>query len=566
VSSPPQLLPPESYDDVRYPPYVHPQTHPDRLFVIATLMGMKPAPVQRCRILELGCGDGSNLIPVAYAHPGSECFGIDTSAATVADGQSVAAELGLGNLSLRHADVMDLTPAFGRFDYIIAHGLYSWVPPAVAAKVLAICRENLAPQGVAYVSYNVYPAGHFRLMLREMMRHHVRRISDPKERISQAKGLLKFLADMPPAPRPDDDASVADRSPGKSAVPAGGAGGAPVPTRQEVFRQLLRMEFDRTSRLPDAFFFHDDLATYNEPVYFHEFAERAAGQGLQYLAEAEFGETQPPVPNTPSSLPKEALRVLDQIPGGDVIAREQYADFVKCRQFRQTLLCHAGAPLERPPASQRVMTLYASTAARPIAPTSDLRSHAPENFQVPGRGAVTLTHPVAKAALRELAESWPRRLHFNELLERWRARVAAEGTADPAADAPALADLLLTGYGANLISLHVDAPNVAATPGDRPAASRLARAQSRRAPRVTNLLGATVNLTGPLSPRLLRLLDGTRDRDALAADLAAECRRDGMTFEKDGRQIADAGGMAALIRADLDEKLASLARLALLEP
>jgi tRNA G46 methylase TrmB len=66
-----------AYDEVLYPSYTHNQTHPDRLATIATLFGLTPAPVERCRVLELGCGNGSNLVPMAYGLPGSEFVGID---------------------------------------------------------------------------------------------------------------------------------------------------------------------------------------------------------------------------------------------------------------------------------------------------------------------------------------------------------------------------------------------------------------------------------------------------------------------------------------------------------
>ena len=541
--NPPPTPPPESYDDVRYPSVVHPQTHPERLAAIATLFGMDPAPPARCRVLELGCGDGANVIAMGFAYPGCKCVGIDTSAAAIADGQKVVDDLGLGNVTLERRDVMDVSAGLGQFDYIIAHGLYSWVPPNVREKVLTIAKENLAPGGVAYVSYNVYPAGHLRLMLRGMMRYHAARFANPREQLAQARGLLKFVADA--APRP-------------GATPPSGQKG---PTRHELYGQFIRMELERQSTMPEGFLIHDELATYNEPVYFHEFAALAAGQRLQYLAEADFWETQPPVPGAPSSMPPDVVRMLDQIPGGDIVAREQYADFVKCRQFRQTLLCHADVRLQRPANAKRVSTLYASSAAQPVSKNPDLRPNVVENFAMPGGpGTISTASTVAKAAMLELAAAWPRRLHFDELRERWQQRAGAAA----GADSNAVADLLLAGFAANAIGLFADAPALAVTPGERPMASALARSQARRGAMLTNLNGTTVQVTGEMAPRLLQLLDGTRDRDALAADLAAGCRRDGLAFERDGRRVTEPAEMAAILRPDLDAKLNSLAQLALL--
>jgi cyclopropane fatty-acyl-phospholipid synthase-like methyltransferase len=146
---------PTPYDTVFYPGYAMEQAHPDRLATLATLFGMRPADVSRCRVLELGCGDGLHLIAVALGLLEAECVGIDLAAAGLCKGQEVIRELGLTNVTLRHMDLMEVGRDLGQFDYIIAHGIYSWVPPEVRDKLLTICKENLAANGVAYVSYNV---------------------------------------------------------------------------------------------------------------------------------------------------------------------------------------------------------------------------------------------------------------------------------------------------------------------------------------------------------------------------------------------------------------------------
>jgi SAM-dependent methyltransferase len=133
------------------------QTHPDRLAAMARLFGMRPAPVTACRVLELGCGSGANLIPQAYYLPESRFTGIDMAAEPIAVARAMAGDLGLSNIDLRVADLRDLGTEVGEFDYIFAHGLYSWIPADVRDRLLAVCSERLAPQGVAFVSYNVYP-------------------------------------------------------------------------------------------------------------------------------------------------------------------------------------------------------------------------------------------------------------------------------------------------------------------------------------------------------------------------------------------------------------------------
>src|SRR6266849_10034387 len=105
------------YDEVPYPGLPQPQTHPDRLGIIATLFGMSPAPADRCRVLELGCGDGGNLIPMALTLPGSAFTGIDLAEPAIARGCALVRTLGLENITLRRLDLMRAGPDVGEFDY-----------------------------------------------------------------------------------------------------------------------------------------------------------------------------------------------------------------------------------------------------------------------------------------------------------------------------------------------------------------------------------------------------------------------------------------------------------------
>ena len=157
---------------------------------MARLFGMKPAPVTACRVLELGCGDGANLIPQAYYLPESRFTRRRSGSRPIAAGDAMAAELGLSNIESAPGGSARSRPGEGEFDYIFAHGLYSWIPADVRDRLLAVCRERLAPQGVAFVSYNVYPGRYPRQMIREILLYHTRAIEDPAQRIAEARRLL----------------------------------------------------------------------------------------------------------------------------------------------------------------------------------------------------------------------------------------------------------------------------------------------------------------------------------------------------------------------------------------
>jgi methyltransferase-like protein len=328
---------------------------------VATLFGMTPAPVTGCRTIELGCGDGSNLIPMAYHLPGSRFTGIDLAAEPIAAGQEMAAALGLSNLRLEAADLMDLGD-IGEFDYVIAHGVYSWVPAPVRERLLAIATACLAPQGVAFISYNTFPGRYVRQMFRDMMLYHTRGIDEPAGRVEEARKFLKWL---------DEARAVA----------------APwAAMYQDEIRDLL-------AKPPDSLY-HDDLAGIADPIYFRDFAEHARKHGLQYLGDADLHAMFDP------------LRRLDFV-GDDVIEREQYRDFLTARRFRQTLLCRADVIVDRNPGPERMDNFYFSAPA-----------HKVEDGSMEGKGGVRVTapHEALERVTQAMGQCYPLPVAFEELV------------------------------------------------------------------------------------------------------------------------------------------------------
>lgn len=490
-----------SYDEVRYPSIALPQTHPNRLATLAALFGLHPAPVDRCRVLEIGCGDGANLLPMAFALRESTFVGIDLAADPIAVAREQADALGLENVSFRQLDLMALAPEAGRFDYVIAHGFYSWVPPAVRDRLLAVCRAHLAPQGVAYVSYNTLPGGHLRRMTREMMLFHVQNIADPMQRVQQARAFLRWLQDGQPEP--------------------------------SFYEALLEKEEDLTQQYSDEHLYHDHLAEINDPVYFHQFAGHAARHGLQYLAEADFSAMQE------RAFPPDVAEMLRRL-DGDPVLKEQYMDFLRCRMFRQTLLCHAEVPVVRPPDPAPVRAFYAGAPVRRLTPEPSTAGAQPAPVSFEGhRGRVLrTTHPLTRAVFEQLEARWPAYVPFDAL----QAAVAREE------DAHLLEALLLGLYADGFIVLQCHAPHVATEASARPEASPVARLQAENGGFVTSLHHEAVRLEQPRERRLLALLDGTRDRDALRAAWSAGAET----------------GEASPTGAELEEMLQAFARQALL--
>jgi len=518
-----------SYDEVLYPGYPYAQTHPDRLATLGTLFGMNPAPVDRCRVLEIGCGNGANLIPMAHGLPGSEFVGFDLAARPIEKGREMIAALGLTNITLSRMDIMAATADLGSFDYIIAHGIYSWVAPEIRDKIMAICAAHLTPRGIAYISYNAYPGGHLRDMGREMMLFHTRGITEPDQKVRQACALLHFITES----RPERNAY------------------------RGLLHDMLEGITARVSSHGPAPFYHDALEEFNEPMYFWRFMEHAERHGLQFLAEANFSSMKDDIFSPEVN---ELLRGFS----GDIVAKEQYLDFLNGRQFRQTLLCRADVPLDRSEGVlERVPQLRAASSAKPepAEVTSDLLSA--EEFRGPRRETVKTSHPLAKAALLHLGELWPQSVSFEELLAAARARVGSRGNEEESS-ASTLAKILWGGYCTGLVELHAQVPRLAVKVSERPEASSVARLQSQSQPTVTNLCHQRVLIDGVIAQRLLVLLDGTRDRDALLEELRPLVKSGEATLLKEGKPVTDVTEALKILADELDPHLERLARLALL--
>jgi SAM-dependent methyltransferase/methyltransferase-like protein len=508
---------PTSYDEVPYKSHPFPQTHPDRLATVARIFGMSPPPPQRCRVLELGCASGGNLIPMALTLPGSRLVGVDLSARQVDEGRAITKRLGLRNVELRHANVLDINRDYGLFDYVICHGVYSWVPGDAQDKILDVCSRNLAPNGVAYVSYNTLPGWHMHGMVRDTMLYHAGQFPTPAERVAQGRALLDFLA----------------RS---------------VPRENSAYGILLNNALESLRRRRDDYLYHEFLEEFNEPIYFHQFAERAQAKALQYLGEADL----PLMMAT--TFPPEVEGVLRRL-STDLIRLQQHLDFLRNTGFRQSLLCHQHQRLDRTRRPEVVAPFYVAANAQPVSPRPDLAPGVLERFHGPG-GTLAAERPLLKAAMLALAENWPEPVPLDALETQIRAllgpRPAAAG-ASPADDRQQLAASLYSGYlSSKLIEFYTCPPSFTLQAGERPRASPLARVQAVGEPRVTNLRHEVVQL-GQFDCWLLGRLDGEHDR----AMLLRAVRQ----YEERGLARAGATGEPGEL---LEQALHRLARSALL--
>jgi methyltransferase-like protein/protein-L-isoaspartate O-methyltransferase len=490
------------YNDVLYPTHVHPETHPDTLARTAVLFGMEPPPVHQCRVLEIACGDGGNIIPMGFELPNSEFIGIDSASIPIQNARALIERSGVRNVAVRALDLMELSRDFGMFDYIIAHGIYSWVPETVRERILGICRDHLSPRGVAFVSFNTGPAGRIRQLTRDMIMFHLHAAGIEDEPVRQGREFLQELV------------GLADEN--------------------SIWKAVLEKEAVRLSKRPDSVTFHDELGPGYSPVYFSDFAAAAERNGLQFLSDVSLPDAIEPPRN-----PK-AAEALERLAQGDVIKYQQYLDFLVFRGFRSTLLCHSEILLERSRFSERVQTLL---VASPLCKSSVEPDGGVVFKKRRGPASVTTNNPIVSLALERLETVWPRAKHFSELA----GEVVAQVPSNLQEEAPAtLAQALLKLAANKLVDLRTHHAPLAESIGERPMATSLARLQAGEATIITTLLHTQIELPDARSRRLLQLLDGTRDVPALVSAMVSALVS-GMT--PDLGMLPDAAGksvMAAL--------------------
>jgi SAM-dependent methyltransferase len=488
---------PDPYDQLPYTDHAYAESHPDRLSVVARLSGWEPPAIEDARILELGCGRGGNLLPMAVSLPGARLMGVDRSARQIDEAAQIAREARIDNVRFVASSIEQLEPD-GVFDFVICHGVCSWVSPATRTGLLAKIGAVLAPGGVAYVSFNVLPGWYDRLAARDWLRLF---------------------------PGPDPAASLAWLRDAVSPEHAD-------------YRRRIDAVVKRLAETEPAYARHEYLADEHHPQRVSELLAEAEAAGLSYLGDA-----------IPSGTALELLPqpVAARAAALDAAARQQLVDLVRCTAFRRTLLVRSQDVRVRgfvvPPQldPHALDDLRITSRLRPHGAADDGAST--ERFDGPDGVALLQTGRGIRRALHALARIAPRSLTLPEL---------AAASASPANDLRAeLFDLWLA---SDAVDLHVHEPQLRAEHGgDRPPeASPLARWQAAHGGSITNVWHQEVRLDDPLLRVVLARLDGSRS----IGDLARELGESGPTASLDAdarlqltRAAVEVLGAAALLVA-----------------
>jgi methyltransferase-like protein/ubiquinone/menaquinone biosynthesis C-methylase UbiE len=464
-----------TYDEIPYASLVYADTHPNKLATLATLFGLTPPAVKTGgRILELGCGNGTNLIAIAQTLPQAQCWGIDAAIKQIQAGQNQAKQLGLSNVNLKQLNLSEVDESLGIFDYIIAHGLYSWITPALQDTLLSLCQRLLAPQGIVYISYNVYPGWHMENVVRDLMKYHTQQLPPVPFEISmkQAKGIINFIAHL----------------------------------RQQsntAFDLLLQEKTQLFKIATDNYLYHDFLELDNHPVYFHQFIQNATQHQLAYVTDIEFRHY------LMLSFPHQVVEALEELFQGDFFKQEQYLDFFYNRTLRRSLLCHQTVPVQRNLHWENITQCYIANASQPV--NSNL---APELFQTLAGETIAVKQPLTKIAMAYLATHYPRCLHFEELFQ-YAYQQHSPTEAHLSTLRANFAQELLYLYCLEAIEFHIEPPAFVTTLNSYPTASPLARHMvSQGQQPVINLRCEFIYLD-EVATALLPHLNGQKDKSTL---------------------------------------------------
>ena len=305
----------KSYDELPYFSQSFPETNPTKLEAIATFLTLTPPDSKTANVLEIGCSCGGNLFPFALANPNANVVGVDLSGVQINKANNLKNEFGLKNIKFIQADISKLSlnqiGDASKFDYIICHGVYSWVPDPIKEAILAKIKEFLSPNGIAYVSYNVYPGWKIKDVIRDFLLFGTKNITSEYEKVKKARELIKFLKDY---------CLFCIRESNTSKIL----------TNSDIILEHLNIIESKE----DSYILHEFLEIFNDPIYFMDFAKKLEDNGLAYLSDTNLDDL------FKSNFGVEKYDKFINQEFTSRLEREQMLDFMTNKIFRKSLIVH----------------------------------------------------------------------------------------------------------------------------------------------------------------------------------------------------------------------------------
>lgn len=441
--------------------------------------GQRPL-VNKFHVTELGCGDGTNLTILAFYHPYATFVGVDNSDAELELAYNGVKFLQLQNIQFICKDVCDLEPAsMKESDYIIAHGLYSWVPDDVRHAILSFCAHNLQDEGLAYISYNAQPGWSTRNLIREtLLRSQLVQTAPLEEKGQMAIDVVRQLLED-------------------------------LPARDYVSAVLLADELERVINAKPWYVFHEYLTEVNDGFWLTDFVKKARFHGLEYVTDAQFCRPEGQVPATL----KESLSNRNF----DPVEQEETADLLCNRYFRASILCRADAPQNKTSRRKLMEEVYIATSLQAQSDPLDLTDGVTERFSSLAGHEITLDRAITKAAILVLSTQWPRGIQLADLYQQATKLLTSHSCKVPVDARSLLTDEVATLFEAGQINLRVEEPVYDTHIPEYPKIHALARFEIEH----REALSTPFHLPLPLDPKamaVVRAMDGSRSRTELRGE------------------------------------------------
>lgn len=294
----------ESYNEMPYISKSFSSTLPYIQSSIGTLLGMEVPNLENARILEIGCSFGGNILSFAIANPKAELIGVDISKVQVDEGNKIIKKIGLNNIKLIHKNILEFENNLGKFDFIICHGVYSWVMESVKEGILNVIKNNLNENGLAVISYNTYPGWKTFDVIKDAMKFRIKSLEnrgasiDVDNKLAFGKGAVEFLKN-----------SVLFKDKG------------------EILENIKEKD--------NHYLYHEYFEETNAPLYIYDFSKELEKYNLIHICDTDL------LKSFPLNIDNEVEKAIDSECQDDYISKEQYYDFILNRQFRTSLITHS---------------------------------------------------------------------------------------------------------------------------------------------------------------------------------------------------------------------------------
>jgi methyltransferase-like protein/SAM-dependent methyltransferase len=509
----------QGYDEMPYHGYPFEYNRPENLRTVGALFGIDAPKLETARILELGCSDGGNLFRFAETFPKSYTLGVDLSKVEIENGQKTLDKLKLKNIDLKTMSITDLDESYGKFDYIICHGVFSWVPDFVKDSILEVSKKLLNKNGLAFISYNTLPGWNMINSVRELMMFHSSNFSDVKEKVVQSRAALGFIQES--------------------------LEGIKTP-HAEFMQSAAKVMADRE----DHYIRHEYLSEENKAFYFNEFIAKAREKDLEYVGDTDVHRMYI------GNMPKKAIEKLGTIK--DIVRAEQYMDFLNNTQFRCTILSHKNATISRNITDETIQKFNYFCKVNPLNENINVEDNSSATFYLDNNKNRTFesSNPEMKAVLMTLSQNIGNPLSVDEI-------VSNANKLSPKSHKEVIKANINSNFGnlifSGAIKYIFDKPACTYTISAKPKISKLALLQIQE-PSHNNMFWITNSMNQVVAFQthqvaIIQALDGKNTIDQINKITFENLKNGAIDANIDGKKITDDKELANIASSLVDQTL-----------